>query len=306
MSNSGAENFSKLRVYATLAFGITAIGFSPILVKIVTSESAFLVVAVRTVLAFIFLIPFYYASQKNQPKKIVSRKEHGLIIFSGVLLGLHLICWVASIYFTSIASATVLVTIHPIVLILIERFGFKLKFKLTVWAGVFIAFLGSMVLGYSDLDLEGTFSNPLLGNSLAVLAAVIFAGYFLIGNRVRQKRSWIEYVFPVYGYSALTSVIALFVVEGFSIEISGLLLIVGLALAIGPQIAGHGALNYAVKYVSPTLLATLILFEPIASSFMAFMFFGEVPLPLSFAGMMIILCGIVLTWAKGKGESQKE
>lgn len=304
MSESNSENFSKIKVYASLAFGITAIGFSPILVKIVTSESAFLVVAVRTVLAFIFLIPFYLSAKKNQPKKVVTKKEQALVILSGVLLGLHLICWVGSIYFTSIASASVLVTIHPIVLILIERFGFKLKFKPTVWAGVFVAFFGSMVLGYSDLNLEGTFSNPLLGNSLAVLAAIIFAGYFLIGNRVRQNRNWIEYVFPVYGYAALTAIIALFIVEGFSIQISGLLLIVGLALAIGPQIAGHGALNYAVKYVSPTLLATLILFEPVASSFMGFIFFEEIPLPLSFVGMMIILCGIVLTWAKGKAKKE--
>ena len=47
MEDERKESFSKLKVYSLLGFGITAIGFSPILVKIVTHESPFLVAAVR-------------------------------------------------------------------------------------------------------------------------------------------------------------------------------------------------------------------------------------------------------------------
>ena len=295
--NNRTNQINWVKKAALLGFGITAIGFSPILVKVVTNESAFLVAAVRTVFSFLLLIPVYFSSSKDSPKREISTKEHIWVAISGILLGLHLITWISSIYFTSIASASVLVTTHPIILIVIERFVFKYKFRPIVWAGVFISFSGSVVLGYADSGIEGTYSNPLLGNGLAVLASIIFAGYFLIGNRVRQNRNWIEYVFPVYGYAA---VVALFIVEGISFELSGMLLLVGLGLAIGPQIAGHGALNYAVKYVSPTLIATLILFEPAASSIMAFFFFGEVPLPLSFIGMAIILLGISFTWSKKK------
>jgi drug/metabolite transporter (DMT)-like permease len=303
METGQAAAFSKVKVYSLLVFGITAIGFSPILVKIVTNESAFLVAAVRTVLAFLLLIPLYYSLQnKEVEKRKVSVKEHIWVALSGILLGLHLISWISSIYFTSIASASVLVTTHPIILIIIERFVFKYRFRMVVWIGVFTSFFGSVILGYSDSGSEGVYPNPLLGNSLAALASVIFAGYFLIGKQVRQNRNWIEYVFPVYGYASLTCVIALLIVEGFTFEFSGLLLLVGLGLAVGPQIAGHGALNYAVKYVSPTLIATMILFEPAASSVMAFLIFDEVPLPLSFVGMAVILFGIVLTWSKKKGD----
>lgn len=300
MENEKEESFSKLKVYSLLGFGITAIGFSPILVKVVTHESPFLVAAVRTTFAFLLLIPFYLGRKKEEVKREISRKEHVWVALSGILLGVHLICWVSSIYFTSIASASILVTTHPIILIIIERYVFKYTFRPIIWIGVLISFSGSVLLGYADSGVEGTYPNPLLGNSLAILASVIFAGYFLIGNRVRQNRSWIEYVFPVYGYAALTAIIALFLIEGVSFQLTGLLLLAGFGLALGPQIAGHGALNYAVKYVSPTLIATLILFEPAASSIMAFIFFGELPLPLSFVGMAIILIGISLTWSKKK------
>ncbi len=301
MNVAKTDTFSKVKVYSLLGFGITAIGFSPILVKVVTHESAFLVAAVRTVLAFLLLIPVYFSARNEGDNREISIREHIWVAVSGILLGLHLICWISSIYFTSIASASVLVTTHPIILIIIERFVFKHRFRLIVWIGVFTSFFGSVILGYSDFGNEGVYPNPLLGNLLAFGASAIFAVYFIIGNRIRQKRNWIEYVFPVYGYAAFTCIITLFIIEGISFELSGLLILVGLGLAVGPQIAGHGALNYAVKFVSPTLIATLILFEPAASSVMAFFFFGEVPLPLSFVGMAIILLGISFTWSKQKG-----
>lgn len=242
-------------------------------------------------------------SKKNSEVRSVSKKEHALVAISGILLGLHLIAWISSIYFTSIASASVLVTIHPIIIIIFERFVFRTKFRGLVWLGVIVAFVGSVIIGYSDYDGNSDYANPLLGNSLAAFAAFIFAGYFLIGNRIRQKRNWFDYVFPVYGYAALTCVIAMLIVDGIQPELTVLVLLVGLGLAIGPQIAGHGSLNYAVKYISPTLLSTLILFEPAVSSVMAYLFFGEVPLLLTFGGMVVVLIGIVLTWTKSESTS---
>lgn len=298
--SASRSSYSKLRVYGALVFGLSAIGFAPILVKFATDSSPYLVAALRTGLAFLLLLPVYLAVQKGKKKRPTTLKEHLLVAVSGIFLGLHFISWISSIYLTSVASASVLVTIHPIILIVFERFVYHVRFRFTVWVGVIIAFLGSLVIGYSDYDGQTMHPNPLLGNSLAVLAALIFAVYFLIGNRIRQRRNWLEYVFPVYGYAALTALVALVIMDGFTFEINFMLFLIGLALAIGPQIAGHGSLNYAVKYISPTLLSTLILFEPVVSSLMALILFGEVPLPLSLVGMVIVLVGITLTWTRGK------
>ncbi len=300
---NATESFSKLKVYGLLAFGISAIGFSPILVKVATDSSPYLIAAVRTSFAFLLLIPLYWSQKTNSEIRSVSKKEHALVAISGVLLGLHLIAWISSIYFTSIASASVLVTIHPIIIIVFERFVFRTKFRGLVWLGVIVAFIGSVIIGYSDYDGNAEYANPLLGNGLAAFAAVIFAGYFLIGNRIRQRRNWFDYVFPVYGYAALTCILAMLLVDGLQPEITLLVVLVGFGLAIGPQIAGHGSLNYAVKYISPTLLSTLILFEPAVSSIMAYLFFGEVPLILTLFGMAVVLIGIVLTWTKTESTS---
>lgn len=294
-------SFSSLKVYGALAIGLSAFSFSPILVRYATDYSGILLATIRTVFAAILLIPFYVKSRKNDTRTHSEfTKDHTWVIVAGVSLGLHFIAWTSSVYYTSVSSASVLVCIHPILVIIAERTLMKVSFRPIVWAGVIISFIGTLLLGYFDLSGESSFPQAGLGNTLAILAAAIFALYFLIGRKLRQKRTWIDYVFPVYGYAAITCVIFLLIKEGVPTQIDSKLILIGVALAIGPQILGHGSLNYAVKYVSATLLSTLILAEPILASILAFFLLQEFPLPSSILAMFIILVGVALTWKRRK------
>jgi drug/metabolite transporter (DMT)-like permease len=93
-------------------------------------------------------------------------------------------------------------------------------------------------------------------------------------------------------------VLFLFVKEGIPEQLDGKLILIGAGLAIGPQLLGHGSLNYAVKYVSATVLSTSILAEPILASILAFLLFQELPMIPSIFAMMVILAGIGLTWKR--------
>lgn len=294
-------DFSKWRVYGGLILGMATFSFAPIIVRFAADYSPIVLTTLRTVIACIILVPFYFSQKKKDLVlgTIVTKREHLLVAVAGISLGLHFTLWVSSVYYTSIASASVLVTIHPIILIVAERTLMKIKFRPMVWLGVCIAFLGTLMLGYFDIGSEESFPNPALGNTLAFSAAVIFAIYFLIGRKVRQNRSWLGYTFPVYSYAALTCVVILLLTQDLgSLNIDSKLLMLGLALAIGPQIMGHGSLNYSVKYISPTILSTLILSEPIFSSILGYFIFSELPLPTSITAMCIILVGIGLTWTR--------
>lgn len=294
-----SQDFSPVKVYGLLFIGLTAFSFAPVLVRYAVEYSGILVAAVRTVIAFVLLIPVYLISQKKIIKDSEEpTKDHLLVAVAGLALGLHFIAWISSLYYTSISSASVLVCIHPIILIIAERTLMKMSFKPIVWAGVIISFIGTVLLGYFDMSGENIFPQAGLGNALAILAAIIFAVYFLIGRKVRQKRNWIGYVFPVYGYAALMCVVFLFIKEGIPEQLDTKILLIGTGLAIGPQLFGHGSLNYAVKYVSATVLSTSILVEPILASILAFLLFQELPMMPSILAMMIILAGIGLTWKR--------
>jgi drug/metabolite transporter (DMT)-like permease len=183
-------------------------------------------------------------------------------------------------------------------MILVERLWFKRSFATTTWIGVLLAFSGSLLLGISDSQIEQDFADPLFGNFLALTAAVIFVVYLLIGQQIRKKREWIDYVFPVYFYAAAACVVIALAAGKNLLNISTIGVWAGFGLAFGPQILGHGSMNYAVKYVSPTLLSTLILVEPLFASIMAFFLFAELPPVTSIGAMLIILFGVGLTWRR--------
>jgi len=74
--------------------------------------------------------------------------------------------------------------------------------------------------------------------------------------------------------------------------------LVGIGLAAGPTVLGHGSMNYAVKYISPTLLSTLVLSEAVVAATAAFFIFGEIPSGFSLVAMLVIVFGVTLTWLK--------
>jgi drug/metabolite transporter (DMT)-like permease len=292
-----AEEYPKVKVLAALLAGLTAFGFAPILVRFASDTSPLVLVVYRTVFAAAMLFPFWIWLRSSE-QRAGKGKEQLWIALSGVCLGLHFTFWISSLYYTSVASASVLVTIHPIIMILVERLWFKRGFAKTTWIGVLLAFSGSVLLGISDSQIEQDFADPLFGNFLALTAAVIFVVYLLIGQKIRKKREWIDYVFPVYFYAAAACLLVAIVMGKNLLDISTIGVWAGAGLAFGPQILGHGSMNYAVKYVSPTLLSTLILVEPLLASVLAFFLFAELPPITSMLAMLIILAGVGLTWRR--------
>lgn len=299
MAQAQSSDFPLTKVVGSLVIGIIAIGFSPILVRLGNDTPPIALAMLRTLFASLLLVPVWLRQRSKESAKeapITKTKGNYLKIIAGMALGLHFIFWISSLYYTSVASSTVLVTIHPVMLILIERLVQGRSFPGTVWAGVLMAFVGSAALGYFDHSMVQTQPDPLLGNSMAFLAAGLFVVYFLIGQKVRQHTSWFSYVFPVYGVAALTCLIVNMTygsgIEG--IPYSGLFY--GFLLAFGPQILGHGSINYAVKYISPTVLASTILAEPVIASIVAYFLFNEQPPTQSIGAMLIIVAGVLLSW----------
>lgn len=287
-----------LKVTLLLVAGLLTFGFAPILVRYATDVEPLTLAALRTFFAVIFLIPFWLVKRSSYQKLKSDGVKPFLMIAAGICLGLHFTLWIGSLHYTSVASASVLVTIHPVMLIVAESLIFKKRFKALVWVGVFIAFSGSVLLGVSDNTYAGQFPNALFGNTLAFLAAVIFVIYFLIGRSIRQYTEWIDYVFNVYLYAAITCIVLTMIWVGGIPYMSLSAVWIGVALAIGPTIIGHGAMNYAVKYVTPTLLSTLILTEAVIAAVAAYFIFSEIPSVFSIMAMIIIMAGVTISWSR--------
>ena len=74
-------------------------------------------------------------------------------------------------------------------------------------------------------------------------------------------------------------------------------------LAAGPQLLGHTAYNWALRYVSATFVTVTLLAEPIGATLLAIAFLSQVPSVMRVAGGAFILAGIVLA---ARGESRRK
>lgn len=289
---------SLLRLTILLFAGLICFGMAPILVRYATDTDPITLAALRCIFAVFILLPYWLRKRVSLPEMRSNGTKPILIAAAGIALGLHFSLWITSLDYTSVASASVLVTIHPVMLIVAERLIFKKNFRPLVWIGVLVAFGGSLLLGLADDTGSELFPNALTGNFLAFSAAVVFVVYFMIGRKIRQTTEWIDYVFNVYLFAAIFCVVLTIIWTG-GIPLPGKMgILMGIALAAGPTIIGHGSMNYAVKYVSPTLLSTLILSEAVLAAVAAFFLFGEIPAALSIFAMILIMAGVSLSWSR--------
>ena len=279
-------------VIPILALGLVSIMVSPILVRFAGEAPGVAVAVWRTVFAALLLTPV--AVMRIGPEvKQFSRREWVLVLGAGVVLGLHFIAWIESLYHTTVASASVLVWTNPLFLAVLGFFFLRERLTRSVVIALMVGVFGAGLLGWGDLTSPlDQAANPMLGNSLALVAAVLVSIYLLIGRVVRQRYSWLAYVFPLYVTVALTT---LGMAWGTGIPLLGYPLAVYgwcALLALGPSLLGHGSFNYVVRYIPVALLGIISLLEPVGASILAYFLFDEVPGLLALAGMLLVLVGV--------------
>lgn len=274
-----------------LVIGVASFAFSAILVRWAGEAPALTIAVWRTGLAALFLLPVAVPMAGAEMRRLTGR-EWGLIGAAGVVLGLHFVAFIESLFYTTVASATVLVTTSPIILAVLGYvvLGERLARRRQLAVGVGVA--GALLLGWGDLGGEAT--RPLIGNALAVAAAVLVSIYLLIGRVVRRKRSWLAYLFPLYTVVALTTLVVAAVrgapLLGFSATFYGLCAL----MALGPSLVGHGSFNYALRYLPAAVVGLLALIEPVGASILAYAFFAEQPGLLALVGMTLVLGSVAV------------
>lgn len=284
-----------LRVWVALAAGIVVFGSSAILVRYASSAPGLALAAWRTLFAVVLLAPVAWFRARPAMRRLGGR-DLALIAGAGVLLGLHFILYIESLYHTSVASASVLVTTSPLFIAALGYAFLRERLALRSVLAIVVAVVGGVLIGLADAQ-AGAFPRAALGNALALTAALLFSVYLLVGRAVRQRLDFLAYLFPLYVVTALTCLAAA-LVRGVSLGLPLPLLGLCLLMALGPGLLGHGSYNYAVRYLPAALLGLLGLTEPVTASLLAFALFGERPPPLALAGMAVVLLSIAVVFAR--------
>lgn len=248
----------------------------------------------RMGLAALILTPLIIRNYRQELTEL-TRRDILMAMFGGLWLTTHFLLMIFALAQASTLVVLVIINTGPLWVALLERIFLKERINRFVWLGMFITILGSAYIALSANDVTGLGdSNPMFGAILSVLASIASAAYLTVGRTVRRKVSIFPYVWIVFGFGGIISLIfALATATPILGHQSGGYFWL-LMLTLIPQLIGHSSFNYALKYFTATLTSLSSQLLTITGSFVAFLIFAEVPTQTDLIGSVIIAFGVLI------------
>lgn len=318
MNPSSSTSKPVISPIAGLFIGILSVSTASLFIRFAQVEVPSIVIAAgRMTLASLFLAPFVLVQKSHELRKI-DKKTWLLLGLAGLFLGFHFATWITSLEYTTVASSVVLVTTAPLWVALLSPVFLKESINRWVLLGLVISLGGSVIVGLSGncqiiqgnitcSGFEGMFSGRHFGgNLLALGGAFLSGGYLMVGRKVRNSLDLSVYTFVVYGFAAIVLIIMVIITGSKISGYSSINYIWILSLAVVPQLIGHSAFNWALKYLSAAFVSIALLGEPVGTVILAYFFLAEKPSVLEVVGGLLILSGIFIATRKKKIEPGNE
>jgi drug/metabolite transporter (DMT)-like permease len=274
-------------VYLFIAFSILCLSTSAIIIRYCSAPA--MIIALYRVLFTIILAAGLGAPLRGRNYRDLGRRDILLMAAAGFFLALHFAFWFSSLDYTSVSSSVLFTNLQVIFVLFFSLLFLHEKVNAWIIGGIIVAVLGSALIAHGDLAF-GKFG----GDMLALASGLFVAVYFIIGRQVRKRVQIWTYTTIVSSFTALVLLVTAWLrgldFAGFPRYEWGLFFL----LALGPGIAGHGILNWALKYVQAPVVAVSILGESVGASILAWILFHEHLLWYQLLGGMCILTGIYL------------
>ncbi len=288
---------SMTQIWILVAVSAIAWSFGPICVRIAFTYDIppALLSFGRMITGVVMFAPYIWFKGGRELSAMPAR-SFWLTLTAGVLSGTNIVLMIASLEHISVLVNQAFIATIPIWVAFFEVTLLKQKLGKVVWVGILSALLGGLIIalttsGQAPLSAGG---SPSLGVLLAITSACSASLYIIVGRKVRGSVSFVPYIWLVYGAGAFVTLLII-AISGVSIlgyDPRGYMWI--LLLAILAQVMGHGALNYVIKFMSPTTLTMSVQTVPVMSAVWALLIFNEIPTALQAVGSLILLLGVTI------------
>lgn len=221
----------------------------------------------------------------------------------GVAFGLDIVLFFSALRETSVANATVIGALQPILLapIGVRLFGEQLGKRVVVWSIVAVAGTAIVVLGATGVP-----EWSLRGDLLAVGALGSWTAYFVASKQARRKLATLEY------FTGL-SVVACAVVAPFALVVGADLSpadtsdwVTIVVVTVFSGALGHVLLNWSHEHVPLQVISLLTLLVPVVATIGAVTFLDESVSPLQWFGMAVVVAALAVVVLERPAEEPRE
>lgn len=278
------ERRTDWQALGALAFGACVLGLSPILVRLAgTGPAAAGFWRLALAIPILLFLTWRAQGRPAAPSKMA--------LLAGLFFALDLGFWHYGIRYTSVANATVLSNLAPVVVTLFAWVFLGSRpqplFVVAVAAAVGGAWLMALAKGSPAL------LDQSLGDAFSVSTAFWYGLYFLCMSQARRTSDtgrlmlWTSLV-------GAPLLLAAAVVLGEPIAPAtgaGWLICLGLGVM---HVAGQGSVAWALGRVSAPTASVAMLLQPIIAGALGWLLFAEAISPLQALGAAVTLGGVVL------------
>jgi len=280
-----------LAVAATVFFSTSAVlirsaeGFTP------------LEVASYRLLAGAGLVGLFAAAARMGPARSRvpgrPRTAPAAVIGAGVVAALHFAFYIASLYRTTISHSLVLVNMSPLLAIPLSAVFLRERFDPRRLPAVLLSIVGLGIMVGLEPGLTG---EQLVGDGMALLAALAYAVYSLIGRSQKSGSGLLTYAFRVYLVAGLALLPLALWQRAFTLGPApgpqGFVAI-GL-LALLPTAGGHTLYNAALRRADAATVNLIATQEVTGGVLLGLVLLGEVPSVQAVVGGLVTLVGLYL------------
>ncbi|MBE5106651.1 DMT family transporter [Bacillus thuringiensis] len=199
-------------------------------------------------------------------------------------------------------SASLIVSVTPIVTAILASVFMNEKIKLNGWIGGVISFVGVAFISLSQGD-----SIQLNSGGLFILLAAVSESIFFVFQRSYLKK----YGFlPFTIYTILSSTVSMLIFSpGIYQEIIAAPIEVNLSviyLGVFPTVLPYIALAYIISHAGASEATSSLYLTPVTACFIAWIWLGEVPTFISVIGGGITILGVLIAHLTIKKEIESE
>ncbi|MDB5445400.1 MAG: EamA/RhaT family transporter, partial [Phenylobacterium sp.] len=218
-----------------------------------------------------------------------------LALLAGVMFALDLGFWHYGIKYTSVANATVLSNLTPVVVTAFAWIFLKQRPRALFILAVAVAVAGAWLMASQRRGAAGL--DPPLGDALSAPTALWYALYMLAIGQARRRESASALMF-------WSSVVGCPLVLAAAWALGEHILPAGPAglaacVALGVMhVAGQGSIAWAMGRLPTSTASVVVLVQPVVAAGLGWLVFREAMGPLQALGAAVALAGVVLAqWA---------
>lgn len=286
----------RTKAYWVLGLAVVGFSFGGPLVRLSNSDPI-TIAAWRLGFSLVIIAVFLLFTREWRDWRRLTKREFLVAVAAGIALALHFWAWNASIPLTTIAASVTLVNTQPAFVAALSAIALKERPRPKQLVGIAIAIMGAIVIAIPDFRNSQQGNAPMLGNLLAVSAAITAAIYYTVGRRLRGVLGLWSYAGLVYS-GALIALIAIGVARGVTLApVPRREVAIFAGLALGPMLLGHTGLNWALKFLPAYVVNLTVLGEPVGGTILgaAIPAIHQIPSVSTLLGGAIVLIGIIVS-----------